>query len=340
MVKCIKVKKTECEPLRKKLISQGALDLNYSLKQDGDFILLPVVRAIPGQKLVEAKLEKRKLEPHSLSQALAGKLTEKELKQLVTSFDMIGSIAVVEIPVSLLKKEKMIADAIMKVNRRIKTVAKKTSPMQGKFRVRKMKVIGGKKSLETIYRESGCSFKLDVSKVYFSPRLATERERIANQVKKGERVLALFAGVAPFPIVIASKVPNCEIAAIELNPAATKYAKENVKLNKFEKQIQIFTGDVRKIVPQKFKGWADRVLMPLPKSAEQFLDIALMGAKKGATIHFYSFGNVESPFSNARDFISQAALSSGRSVRIVNEHIVRPYAPRVVQVTVDFITLN
>lgn len=160
-----------------------------------------------------------------LKEVLKYKLTKNELAELKTSYDVIGSIAIIEIPEKLAKKEKLIANELMNLQKNIKTVCKKTSLYGGKYRTRKLKIIGGEKTKETEHKENGVILKLDVEKVYFSPRLSTERQRIMNLVKPKESVLVMFSGCAPYVCVIAKNTKAKEVWGIELNPIAHKYGK-------------------------------------------------------------------------------------------------------------------
>jgi len=285
----------------------------------------------------------QKQHPHSLKEALSTKFSEEELRHLTKAFDIIGDIAIIEIPNELQAREKEIAESIMQVHRNIKVVAKKLGGMAGEYRVRPIKVIFGENRTETEYHESGCRMRFDVAKTYFSVRLSHERERIAAlvnncDVKDGEKILALFAGVGPFPLVIARKNKGkpLRIAAIEMNPDAAKYMKENVRLNKMDGIIEPIEGDARKVVMDRFRNWADRVLMPLPKSAHDFLDVAFAGAKNGAIVHFYSFAEEEKAFEDAKEKVDNAAKEAKTKVEILNQKIVRPYAPHIVQTVTDF----
>jgi len=331
-----KVKKEYGERIRRFLIESGAFANGYRIMNEGEFVFFPILKRVKGDfEIVEQEADPLPKQYSKMEDALSGLLSEKEMGDLVTSFDLIGDIAIIDIPAGLESKEKMIAEAVFSVHKNIKVVAKKMGPMEGEFRVRKLKVIAGEERTKTIYQENGVRMKLDVLKVYFSVRLGTERKRISELVTPGERILALFAGVGPFALVIAKSHPDAEIVAIELNPDAERYMEENIKLNKF-KNIKAIQGDAREVVLNSYVGWADRVLMPLPKSADAFLDVAIGGAKDGGIIHFYAFAKEEDPYSEARKKIEEEARKAGASVKFLNEKIVRPYAPRVVQVVVDF----
>jgi len=336
MALCVKVAKKKAEQLRQKLIRQGVFDPSFVPLKEGDFVFFPMKKLPNGTKGVQKELFSRQVKFHSVEDALRGKLKPSELEELVRSFDVIGDIALIELPPQLKAKQKLIGKAVMEVHRQVKVVAKKTGPMSGEFRVRKLEVIAGEKRTETLYKESGCRMKVDLAKAYFSPRLSFERKRIAEQVKKGEKILALFAGVGPFALVIARRQPNVEIAAIELNPDAVRLMKENIGLNGFKKVIKPILGDVHKVVPAKYRGWADRILMPLPKDAHEFLADAFLGAKKGCIVHFYHFAPVGKSFAEARKLVREAAKKSGRKAEFVSERVVRPFSPQTEQVVVDF----
>ena len=168
-----------------------------------------------------------------LKQKLKTKLTKKELELVPSSFDVVGSILIfIDFPEKLKKKEKIIAETFLKELKNVKTVCKKTKKYSGKYRTPKLKIIAGEKTKETTHKENNILLKLDVEKVYFSQRSSNERLRISNLVKKGEDVLVMFSGCAPFLCVIAKNSKAKTIIGVEINPTAHKYAIENLKLNK------------------------------------------------------------------------------------------------------------
>jgi tRNA (guanine37-N1)-methyltransferase len=256
------------------------------------------------------------------------------MESVIGSFDIIGDIAIIEIPETLSKHETRIGEALLGVHKNLKTILKKLGPMEGEFRVRKVKCIAGEDKTVTLYRESGVAMELDVAKVYFSVRLSHERKRIAELVKPGERILALFAGVGPFPLVIARKEPSARIVAVELNPDAVAFMRKNVERNRAG-NVEVVLGDAREAVLRNYRAFADRVLMPLPKGAYDFLDVAFAGAKDGAIIHFYTFADVKEPFVESIAKAECAAEKSGVGIDVVAKRIVRPYSPQTVQVVLD-----
>ncbi len=335
LVLCAKIEKKKAEKARRQLASAGALDGSFVPARDEGFVYFPLKKGAKVKlSTVQKKLQKRQEPGKSLREELEGKLTKKEAEELIASFDIVGDIAVVEIPPALAKKQKLIATAILKNHRNIRVVAKKTGGTAGEFRIRPVKVIAGEKRTNTIYREGGCEFELDLNKTYFSPRLGTERTRIASLVQKGEHVLVPFAGVGPFAIRIGKAVPSASVVGIELNPDAVEYFGKNVLRNGCQ-NVSVIRGNVKEILPEEYSGWADRIAMPLPRDASAFLANAIPCLKKGGVLHYYSFGDSCSPYKKAESDMRDAAARLGRQVRVLFKRIARPYSKTTVQVVVD-----
>lgn len=262
--------------------------------------------------------------------------------KIPSSFEIIGdrekAVAIVEIPDELLEYKELIGKAIATLNKNVKTVLMKRSKRVGEYRVREYEHIYGDDNTEVIHKEYGYLIKLDPTKVYFSPREASERQRIASMVKPNEKILVMFSGVGPFAIAIAKRQPKVsEIICVEKNPIAHSYALENIRLNKLSSKIKCINGDVKEVCPKFGKKYFDRVLMPLPKGAYEFLDLAIPLVKEGGTLHFYYWG--KEPLNNVIkegfSLIKTSAEKIGREAVFVNGKKVLPYAPRVWKVVID-----
>ncbi len=332
-----KVAKKDAEAAKLYLKKTDLLAPYFNAKREGDFVLFPVSRKtnVPlDGSFVKATFESVPHTP-SFREALVTALGPKLGQEATAGYDSVGTTAIIEIAKGMEKREKKIARALLQSNGLLKTVLKKESAMQGEFRVRKFKWLAGKRSYQAEYKESGCTFRFDLRKTYFSTRLGTERSRIANQVKPGENVLALFAGVGPFAIVIAKKQPTAQVVAVELNPDAFRMMEENIALNKVSNATAI-QGDVRAVL-KKYSKWADRACMPLPHTGYDFLDDVIAAIKDGGTVHFYGFGGEqEGVFTLNLAKIKAACQRQGVSCKILGKKVVRPYAPAVFQVVVDF----
>lgn len=273
--------------------------------------------------------------PRNLREALKDKLTPEELK-LVRAFDIVGDIAVVKVPEALRGKKRWVGEAILQVHSSLHTVLEQVGPVRGEFRTRRLEVLAGEPKTETIHRENECSFKVDLAKVYFSPRLAFERRRIASLVKPGEVITNMFAGVGCYSIVIAKQSQASKIYSIDKNPVAYEYMCENVRVNKVGDRVLPMLGDARVIIEQELGGRADRVLMPLPELGRDFLEVALHALKPGGgVVHFYDFGRSPDPFGPSIKFVEEFASSRGYQAEVLSSRIVRSYAPRCFHIALD-----
>ncbi len=330
----------KAEHVKKYLLETGNFNKEYCIAKDKNNIYFPIIKKFqapkkyPFIKFSNKTLKKLKKEPRDLKTALLSKLSKKELKHLKTAFDTVGSIAILEVDDILKKKEKLIAKTLLETNKNIKTVLRKSGIHTGVFRTQKLKYLAGKKTKESIHVENSIKVKLDVEKVYFSPRLATERKRISGLTKKKESVLVMFSGCGVYAFVIAKNAFPKEICAIEINPVAQKYALENLSINGFN-NVKFFNGDVRKVVP-KLKKKFDRVLMPLPKGAEDFLDIALSTVKKNGVIHFYDFLNEREIPHVAIAKIDMACKKAKKKYKILGYNKCGHHAPYVFRICIDF----
>jgi tRNA (guanine37-N1)-methyltransferase len=255
------------------------------------------------------------------------------------SFEIVGNrekaVAIVEISEG--EDEKKIAEEIMKRHKNVKSVLKKVSERKGELRLRDYELIAGDENTEVVHKEYGYFLKLDPRKVYFSPREAKERQRIAEQVKPGEEILVMFSGIAPIAIAIAKKQPEVgKIYCIEMNKDAHEYAKENVRRNKLSHKIFLIHGDVEEVAKEinlKF----DRIIMPLPFGAKSFLDIALNCLKENGIIHFYSVGDEKDLFSDGLKEIEAVAKKMNKKIKILNMRKVLPFSPRRWKVCIEFV---
>lgn len=269
-----------------------------------------------------------------LKELLKDSLTESEFSLIPSSYDIVGSIMIFSgFPEELCKKERLIGNAFIHLLKNVKTVCRKTKKYSGEYRTPKLRVIAGEKSKETAHKENGCTFRLDVEKVYFSPRSSTERKRIFSKVRPGESVLVMFSGCGPFPISIAKNTKAKDVFSVEINPAAAAYQEENIKINKI-KNVRLFLGDAGKVLPTIKKKF-DRIIMPLPKGAESFLPLALKKIKNRGVIHFYDF-LAEGGFNKAAEKIGKACVKAKKKYKLLSITRCGQFSPRVCRICADF----
>ncbi len=261
-------------------------------------------------------------------------LSPLESEELISAFDQIGDIIIVRIPDSLLPKKKLIGEALLKEVKIVKSVFYQASPVEGDFRTRNLEILAGEDRTETEYKEFGCRFAVDVANAFFSPRLSTERERIANLIQEGEIMVNMFAGVGMFSIMAAKK-KKCTVYSIDINPIASKLCEKNIELNKLAGKVISINGDTSKIIEGKLQDKADRTLMLLPERSDEFLETAIKTTKDGGIVHYYSHIHADKKSDAGK--LSEKHYLDVTTVKseILTSKIVRPVGPRYYQTVVD-----
>lgn len=275
--------------------------------------------------------------PHMLKEVLESVLSPEESSQVYSAFDQIGSIVIIKIPDALMSKKGLIAQAILDNITTAKSVFVQVSAVQGDFRVRDLDYLAGEKTTMTEYKEHGCRFKVDVAKAYFSPRLSTERKRIADMVQDNEIIVNMFAGVGTYSIVIAKANKTCKIYSIDSNGAAAELCAINAKLNKVQDRVESIHGDAARVIKDRLAGCADRVLMPLPERAKEFVNDAVLALKPGGGIVHY-FAHVKADNKKASQDAGLAVAREAFSkykYDVRGTRIVREVGPRLYQIVAD-----
>ncbi len=271
-----------------------------------------------------------------LKAILGGVLAAEEASQVYSAFDQIGDIVIIKVPDSLAPRKQVIADAILANVKTAKAVFAQTSPVRGDYRVRDLELLAGENRTVTEYKEHGCRFKVDVAKTYFSPRLSTERQRIADLVRDNELVVNMFAGVGTYSVVIARKNKTCKVYSIDSNSVANELCIENAKLNKVSDRVIPICGDASEVIKNQLAGVADRVLMPLPERAKDFVDPAVLALKDNGIVHYFAHVKAESKKA-AKEQGTADAGDAFHSYRhdISKTTVVREVGPRIYQIVAD-----
>jgi len=257
----------------------------------------------------------------------------------MSSFDIIGDIAVVKCFSKSIEDKLKLANDIMKANRHIKTVLSQFGGIQGEYRIRELKHLLGERKTDTIHHEFGCKFYLDLQHVFYSPRLSFERMRISRKVKSGETVLNMFGGIGSFSILIARYAPASKVYSIDINPKAIRFTLKNLVLNKIIGKVVAILGDSKYIVKIFFRQKADRVLMPLPMKSYECLPEAVYALRnEHGFIHFYDFAyasKVEDPIKKIVKRVSSRMNKLDTNFKIEFGRIVRSVGPNWYQIVLD-----
>ena len=346
---CIKVPKIHGEKTLILTNKLGISDRQREIQKDTNFIYIPLIRQpenneleiikkqVPDLQLEKRTFPERKCQEKTLAEVLENQLPPHLAASLPRALDVVGDIAIIEIPPELKAHESLVGEAILKTHKNVRTVLAKVGAVSGTYRVREFDIIAGEPRTDTVHKEYGCKYRVDVAKAYFSPRLSYEHKRVALLVQKGETVVDLFAGVGPFSVLIAKNNEDAQVYAVDINPEAVELLKTNIRLNRVENRVFPILADARQVIEDKLSGVADRVIMNLPEKAIEFVDIACKATKPaGGTVHFYGFIRLPDSIENMKLRFSEAVEKTGRKVNLfLFAKTVRATAPYEWQVVLD-----
>lgn len=321
----MKVRRGDGEIFRRRLLEMGAFDRSRKIRSEGNDLYLPILE-LPGGateeltrvadfEVVEAEFEDE--EPKGTVEGLLGRKP---------SFEVVGDVAVLEDP------DEEAAAAIMAVHRNVRAVISPLSAVEGEFRTRRFCTVAGEARTATVHKEHGLRYRVDLERAYFTPRLGTERLRIAELVRPGEAAFDIFAGVGPFALLMAKR--GARVVAVDKNPDAVRLLRENAALNRIE-DILMLEADAADLA-EEFENRADRVIMNLPHTGHDFLGVAMRIAKKGGVVHYYAIAPEDDLFGRDTAFVEEAARASGVEVEILRRGVVRSYAPHRYNIVIDF----
>lgn len=260
------------------------------------------------------------------------------MKNSSGSYDILGNIALVKFSrETKTKDKKKFAENLLKKNKSITTVLEKTGGFKGRLRKQETKFLAGVKTKEAIYRENNCVFRFNVDDVYFSSRLSNERKEIAGKIRKNDNVLVMFAGAAPFSVVIAKNSKAAIVYSNEINKKANEYGRLNAELNKVKDKIIFFDGDVKKVA-KKIKNKFDVIVMPRPQLKNSFLHEAFTLSKKGTIVYYYDFCK-EDEIENVVEKVKMEARKAKKRIKILKIKKAGEIAAYRFRIRIDFIVM-
>jgi tRNA (guanine37-N1)-methyltransferase len=284
----VRVPTKKGEDMRQALLREGILDLTLKVLHDGDNLVFPV-------------FEEREGISRYVFEDQPGRIA-------LPRHELVGGIAIMQ------ENDPAGADSILASRPSLHTVLFPESEISGEYRTREYTVLAGTATTLTEVNEHGHRYKVDLANAYFSARLSTERQRIAEKTGNNECVLDMFTGVGPFAIALASRAAF--IVAADLNPRAVLLLIENIRKNKAGNILPVLADArrLRRILPWQF----DRIIMNLPLAGTDFLPDAFPLIRPGGTIHFYSLVSREG------EHIDRIRELGGIEV---TERMVRSYSP-------------
>jgi len=318
---CVAVPKEAAERIRRELLSRGLLRKGLAIARDGDTIFIPVTDI---EGLAYPVLEREFPEAFTPVRSYKDVAdVPPELRPLMpTSYDIIGDIAIIKIPDELARHEREIARAVLAAHASVRVVAADAG-VKGPLRIRDLRILAGPNRTETVHREHGLAYKVDAARAYFSPRLGTERQRVANQVQPGEVVVDMFAGVGPYAILIAKRRKPEAVYAIDANPDAFRYLEENVRRNRADSIVPEL-GDALKAIDRVEPP--NRVIIDYPQDPDPAYHAALSRLRRNGTIHYYAILETAEREDREHDIV-EGAKALNRNADIISLREVHGWSP-------------
>lgn len=332
---CAKIPLEKGEYFRKKFTDEQLLNKNLMIQRINDFLYIPLLIDSDSLKKLQTTkpwIKSIEIINHNFNKYPARIKNYKELlilpseliKELPKSYDIIGSICFIKIPLKLKKYSKMIGRAILKSHKNLRTVVFGKG-VTGDFRIRDFDFIVGEQNTKTVHKEYGIKLKMDISKVYFSPRLGGEHFRVANSVRQNEVVLDMFTGIGPFSIMISKYSKASEIYSIDINKHAIEYLIKNIDFNKVNNVFPL-EGDVEEVIIKVPP--VDRIIMNLPMAAQKFIGLAIEKLKSKGVIHFHEMID-EKNLDNRMKLLKSNIVEYGYKLIKMSKFNLGSYSPNI-----------
>jgi len=255
--------------------------------------------------------------------------TDDEIELAPSSWAVIGDVILVDM--TDVPRPAEVGEALLQVHGGADTVLDR-GPITGEHREPDVTVIAGTGDTETVHREHGTAYALDLAEVMFSPGNKAERARMGDIVDDSERVLDMFAGIGYFTLPMARA--GATVTAVERNPDSFRYLIENVRLNGVDDRVHPYRADCRDVAPELADDPVARIVMGY-YDAHEYLDSALAALASGGVVHVHEATPEPLVFDRPIERIEAAAADAGRDVEILDTRRVKSHSEGVVHVVVD-----
>ncbi len=305
------------------LKSKNLLDPDRRIRQEGDQLIIPVIKKGNSIDTSPELRPKRSTPFQKIKKGI--ELSKEKKKILPRRWEKIGDVLLIKLPEKLNPHKDEIAKVYANVLN-TKTVLLQGNIL-GKKREPEVEKIYGE-STETVHIENGVKFKLDTQQLMFSSGNIDERIRMSKSVKKGETVIDMFAGIGYFTLPMGVHGDPRKIYALEINPTAFSYLKENIALNGIEGTVEPRLGDNRDF---SFQG-ADRIIMGYLHETYKYIPKALGFLNGSGIIHYHTICK-DSGYPGEVKKELEKSINIG--FQIIEMHNIKSYAPHMFHVVAD-----
>lgn len=333
----VEVERGAAEPVRTRLLRAGLYDRDRRIVRKGNSVEIPVLgKELPLEGYSYRLVEQRGLRPKERRRGFSfgevRALLKEEFGPGAEAFrggwEVIGDILIVQLPEGLMGERAMVGRRLLELLPRAKAVLHREG-IGEVFRRPRVEVIAGEVG-ETVHLENSCLYRLDPARVMFSAGNMGERRRMAYVSAPGEVVLDMFAGIGQFTIPLARHSRPRRVIAVEKNPVAYGYLRENIRLNGLG-NVEAVLGDCRDVSPP---GVADRVIMGYLFDTQGFLPTAVGALKGRGVIHFHTL-STKKGLAILQGKVLEEVEGLGARSRLTGSRFVKSYSPSHWHVVLD-----
>jgi tRNA (guanine37-N1)-methyltransferase len=314
------------EEVRRDLVDSGLLRSDLEIRHEGDFLVLPLLEGPAGVprswgEVVEREFrESARKGPTRYSDILPWPDSEKEA--LPRAFDIVGDIVLVRLPDQLEARKGAVGQALLEFVPGARLVGLDHG-VHGPERRREVERIAGTGPWRTRHKENGVELEVDVERAYFSPRLAREHARVAEDVRAGDRVYDLCCGVGPFSVTIARLGRAASVTAVDANPDAIRLLRDTLSRHPYGSRVTPVMARMEEFLPTAPP--VERVAMNLPHEGIKYLSSVARTVAPGGRLYYYE---VVSRTELARRGVALVnSLEPVGEFAVVAERVVHPYSP-------------
>ncbi len=262
-----------------------------------------------------------------LQRAIPRALTDVEERWIPRTWQILGDLVLVHIQPPVEHLKYCIGTGLLRMYPRCKSVLWDKG-VHGTLREPNVELLAGTETV-TVHKENSCKFALDARRVMFSAGNFAERLRMST-VGEDEDVLDMFSGVGQLCIPLGVHAHPRSVTAIELNPVAYKFLKQNIVLNNLTMVMTPIAGDCTHI---SFDKRFDRVIMG-HFSAYRYLRKGVRLLRRGGVVHFHTIMPTEEVRDQARVLIREVTCQASR-LEVLEVRTVKSYAPGIAHVVLD-----
>jgi len=250
-----------------------------------------------------------------------------------SGYHRFGRVLVIQRPAALAPYDTLLG-AAWQQELGVATVLVKSGPVDGELRTPRLKCVAGA-STETEVVEYGVRWRFDAARIMFAAGNRTERSRVGRLVRPGESVVDLFAGIGYFAIPAALPGRAARVFAVEKNPVAVHYLRENAELNGVASRLAVVPGDNRSV--ELPRGAFDRAILGYLPSAFPWVARAVeLLRPSGGWMHVHTVADVRAPLSATAHAVAGLAADAGAmATEPGHVRVVKPYGPGRHHVVVD-----